>query len=61
MRKIIKIKCPKFQVELLNIFHIRDWHINVLPYLNFGNDEWNKKAFVINLGWIVWNIYIRCS
>ena len=58
MKKLFKIKLPKFKIELINNWNKYDWHINVIPYLNFGNDEWNSKAVVINSGWLVWNIYI---
>jgi len=61
MKKMFKIKYPKFQIEFMKLFDKDDWHINVLPYFNFGNNEWNKKSCVINIGWIIWNIYIYIS
>lgn len=37
-----------------------DWHINLFPYLNIGNDDYTK-LININLGWLFWNLNISIS
>lgn len=42
-------------------FNKYDWHFNLIPYFNFGNNEWKKNECIINLGWAFWNLYLRIS
>ena len=57
----MKINYPKITIKIANLYNKYSWSINILPFLNIGNDEWDKKAFVINIGWITWIIYIHVS
>lgn len=36
-----------------------DWHVNLIPFLNFGNQVTGQNGVVINIGWLLWNININ--
>lgn len=48
----------KIDIKSYNHFDKFDWHINLIPYLNFGNIEYGKGLFCINIGWLIWNTNI---
>lgn len=43
----------KIKSQIINHFHKDDWHINILPGLNFGNQVYGKGV-VINLSFLIW-------
>ena len=43
----------KLRSYWINHFNRYDWHVNIIPVINFGNQAYGK-GFVINIGWIVW-------
>src|SRR5690349_4826260 len=43
----------KFKSYFINYFDKSDWHVNLVPGINFGNQAYGS-GFVINITWIVW-------
>lgn len=44
----------KITSKFINHYEKYDWHINLLPSINFGNQVDGSKGLIVNISWLFW-------